>query len=363
MMPTAGSIESSFSIAAGADHVAGDADVLRVDRCYVAGARRSDFAHAGGVGQQFELVERLRIAALRRHHLLELLVRRPIHQVLLGHQARLFQRGRLLAEEDHARGQFQRELGQVGGPRILQGLRRFHDLERVADGVAQRLVHVGDQRLHLLIHAAADPDHGLRQAAGVHLRLHESAGAHFDIQHQRIDALGELLRHDRRRNQRDRFHRRRHITQRVQLAVRRHQPLGLPDEAQAEFGELLLEFLRAEIGAEARNRFQFIQRAAGMPERAARHHRHHDSRGRGQRRHDEAGLVAHAAGGMFVHFDARNARKIDGVAGMQHALRQAADLAVSHPREVDGHQERRHLVVGNLTVGVSVYQELDLFRR
>ena len=82
---------------------------------------------------------------------------------------------RLLAQENHARGQFQRELGQVGRPRILQGLRRFHDLQRVADGVAQRLVHVRDQRLHLLVHAAADAHHRLRQPARVHLRLHEGA--------------------------------------------------------------------------------------------------------------------------------------------------------------------------------------------
>ena len=71
----------------------------------------------------------------------------------------------------------------------------------------------------------------------------------------------------------------------------------------------LPEFLRGQIGAEARNRFQLVQRAAGVPERAARHHRHHDSRGRRQRRHDEAGLIAHAAGGVFVHLHAGNAER------------------------------------------------------
>ncbi len=127
-----------------------------------------------------------------------------------------------------------RKLGEIGGPGVLQRLRRLHHFQRVADGVAQRLVHVGDQRLHFLVHAAADAHHGLRQAARIHLLLHERAAADLHVQHQRVHAFGQLLRHDGGGDQRDGFHRRGDVAQRVQLAVGGRQPVGLADEAQAQ---------------------------------------------------------------------------------------------------------------------------------
>ena len=48
--------------------------------------------------------------------------------------------------------------------------------KRVAHRVAQRLIHVGDQRLHALIHAPPDAHHHLRQPPRVHLFFHERAG-------------------------------------------------------------------------------------------------------------------------------------------------------------------------------------------
>ena len=38
---------------------------------------------------------------------------------------------------------------------------------------------------------------------------------------------------------------------------------------------------------------------------------HHDARRRRQRRRDQAGFIAHAAGGVFVHFHAGNRREVD----------------------------------------------------
>ena len=63
-----------------------------VDGADVARARRSDFARAGGVGQQLEAVQHLRIAALRRDHFLQLAVARAIQQLLLRQLARFFER-------------------------------------------------------------------------------------------------------------------------------------------------------------------------------------------------------------------------------------------------------------------------------
>jgi hypothetical protein len=65
-----------------------------------------------------------------------------------------------------------------------------------------------------------------------------------------------------------------------------------------------LEFVDGEIGAEAGDGLEFVERAAGVTQRAAGDHRHHDARRRGQRSRDQAGLVADAAGGVLVHLDA-----------------------------------------------------------
>ena len=75
----------------------------------------------------------------------------------------------LFAEEDHARGEFERDAREVRGTGVLQGLGDFHDFQCVADGVAERLVHVGDQRLSAEVGAAGDGHHHLGQTAGVDL--------------------------------------------------------------------------------------------------------------------------------------------------------------------------------------------------
>src|SRR5215831_2576886 len=351
-----------LAVAARADHVAGDADILGVDSGYVSAARRGNFTHARGVWQQLELVQGLRIAALCLHRLLELFVSGAIDQVFLGRAPRFIQRRNLLPKEDHAGGEFEGKFGEVRWTRILERLRRLHDFERVADGVAERLVHVRDQRLDLLIHAPADADHRLRQASRVDLFLHECAATDFDIQHQRVDTLRQFLRHDRRGDERDRLDGGGDVAQGVEFAVGGSEMVALADEGEPDLGELIAKFVDGEIGAEARNRFEFVQRAAGVAERASGHHGHHDT-GRGcQRSDDEAGFVAHAAGGMLVDFDSGNRGEIHAIARAQHAFGEAADLAVGHPREESGHQKRRHLVVGDFTTGVPVHQKTDLFR-
>src|SRR5215831_13929624 len=53
-----------LAVAARADHVAGDSDIFGVDRGDISAPWRCDLAHARGIGQQFELVQGLRIATL-----------------------------------------------------------------------------------------------------------------------------------------------------------------------------------------------------------------------------------------------------------------------------------------------------------
>ena len=104
------------------------------------------------------------------------------------------------------------------------------------------------------------------------------------------------------------------IAQGVELAVGGRELIGLADEAQPELAELRLELIDREIGAEAGNGLQLIQRAAGMAERAAGHHRNDDARRRGQWRDNEAGLIADAAGGVLVDLHAGDIGEIHGFA-------------------------------------------------
>jgi hypothetical protein len=51
--------------------------------------------------------------------------------------------------------------------RAAENLQALGHFQAVADGAAQRLVHVGDERGHFLAHAPAGIDHHLGQMFGV----------------------------------------------------------------------------------------------------------------------------------------------------------------------------------------------------
>ena len=222
--------------------------------------------------------------------------------------------------KDHAGREFKRETSQIHRAGILQGLRNFHHFERIADGKAERLIHIGDQRLHLTVETAANAHHHLRQAPGFHLTFHEGARAHLYVEHDRIQAHGDLLRHDRTGNQRNAFHRRRRIAQRVQLAVRGRDLRRLANKRQTGFPQLCFEFLNRQTGAETGNRFQLVQRATGMAQGAARDHRHNHAGRRCQRSRNQTRLVAYATRGVLVHLRARDVRKVDGDAAGDHRV-------------------------------------------
>ena len=110
----------------------------------------------------------------------------------------------------------------------LQQLDRLGDVERVPDGVAERLRHVGDGDAGAAAPAAWP---GRRQAiarrsasSAVFMKAPEP-GLHVEQDQVGLDR--ELLRHHARRDQRDRRHRRRGVAQRVERAVGRHEVRGL----------------------------------------------------------------------------------------------------------------------------------------
>ena len=194
------------------------------------------------------------------------------------------------------------------------------------------------------------------------LTLNERASAHFHIQNMGVDALGQLLRHDRRGDQRYAFHGAGGIAQRVNQTIGRRQLRRLTGERQPDLGNLRLDLIHRQIRAETGNGFQFIQRATGKAQCPAADHR--DLRaGRGRDRgRNQAGFVAHATGRVLVHLQARNIGQVQGLAAAEHQLRHRPHFLVRHPRKERGHQECRHLVVGNFPASIPIHKKRKLFR-
>ena len=167
---------------------------------------------------------------------------------------------------------------------------------------------------------SASADERIGQRARVVLARHERAAAGLHVEHERIDALGDLLAQDRGADQRQALDGRRHVAQRIQRAVGRRHLVGLADERASEIGDLRTELVEREPGPEAADAFELVERAARVPEPAARHHRHRHAERSDDGRDDQRGLVADTAGAVLVDLDAR-ARRTD---------RRARRIAPSH---------------------------------
>ncbi len=104
---------------------------------------------------------------------------------------------RLSGEGKHLGGKSQGQLADIRRAAAGEHLDRFAHLVRVADGEAERHVHVGDER------GGRDPGilpqlhHHPGQLARVLEVLEERARAELHVEHQRGRALRDLLAHDR----------------------------------------------------------------------------------------------------------------------------------------------------------------------
>ena len=94
------------------------------------------------------IVENARIAALRLNHVEEDAERGAVHQRLLCARVACFRSFSLAAKVNHPSGQNQGELSQILAlrrPLASQQIHRLDQLDPVARGAPQRLVHVGQQ--------------------------------------------------------------------------------------------------------------------------------------------------------------------------------------------------------------------------
>ncbi len=124
----------------------------------------------------------------------------------------------------------------------------------------------------------------------------------------------------------------------------------------------VFELFRGEVGANARNGFELVERAAGVARARAR---------------TMVGTTtpAAAASGATMKLvlsptppveclstlTPSIAERSTRLAGPHHAFGQPADLAVGHAREEDGHKKCRHLVVGYVAARVPIHQVRNLF--
>ena len=114
-----------------------------------------------------------------------------------------------------------------------------------------------------------------------------------------------------------------------------------------------------EIGAEAGDRFELVERAAGGAEAAAGDHRHLQIAAGQERRERQRDLVADAAGRVLVDLRRLAGRPLERHARMQHVLGERGDLGDRHAAQVNGHRPGRHLVVGHVAADVAVDERTD----
>ena len=157
-------------------------------------------------------------------HAAEALGRGAARQRLADLALALVEIGRDAAEDQHLGAEREHDLVHALLAPVAREMRDgVMGLERIAGGIRERLVHVGEERRCRQPRAIRHMD----EAFGKLLRLvearHEGAGAPFHVEHQAAEARGELLREDRGGDEIDRFDRRGDVANRIEALVGRRE--------------------------------------------------------------------------------------------------------------------------------------------
>ena len=189
---------------------------------------------------------------------------------------------------------------------------------------------------------------------------HERPGAHLHVEHERLGALGNLLRHDRAGDERDRLHSSGHVAERVELAVGGGEAgTGGADDASHPL-ELCPDLLVGELGPPAGNGLQLVEGAACVAEAPARQLRDGRAAGCHERSQDERHLVADATRRVLVDGRARKSLEVHPVSGADDRARPPRELGDREPAPEDGHEQRGDLLVGDRALDVGADDPVDL---
>src|ERR671922_39062 len=152
------------------------------------------------------------------------------------------------------------------------------------------------------------------------------------------------------------------VGQGEQARCRVQDELGrLTDDREPDLAYLVDELVQAELDAEARDRLELVECPSRVSEAAAAHLPERHAAGGDDRADGDRRLVADAARRVLVdHLAAERAREVDRLAAPDHRVGERERLRAGQPAEVDGHAERRHLVVGHLPAGVAEDEVGDL---
>ena len=191
--------------------------------------------------------------------------------------------------------------------------------------------------------------------------LHEGAGADLDVEHERAGALGDLLAHDRRRDQRDGLDRARDVAQRVQLLVGRGEAVAGRADDRADVLELRASSRRCDSAARQPGIDSSLSSVPPVWPRP---------------RPDSCGTATpHAAtsgaSGSVILSPTPPVECLSAVGrdSPEKSIRSprgdhrggpAGDLAPVHAVEQDRHRQRRHLLVGDDAARVGVDHPVDL---
>ncbi|CCK00901.1 hypothetical protein BN129_1453 [Cronobacter sakazakii 701] len=322
------------------------------------------FAERGRGQVALVVVDKIRRAALRRHHTPENLRRLAVVQHLLQLRARFSLIFRKPPGEQHLDAQRHRHFQQTRVAVIAgQEPHRLADFHRVTGAGGQHFVHIGQQCGRAHARTVRHANDRLRQFFRERISRHKCPAAHFHVHHQRVQPFGEFFREDRSGDKRNRIDGRGDITRRIEAFIRRCQRVGLANYRHADVFNNVAKAVVVRENIKPRNRFQFIEGAAGVTQSAPGNHRNVTAAGRDHRAQHQRGHVAHAAGGVFIHDRAVEVQAfpVQHGAGITHRHRQRDSLRHGHVVKENRHRQRGDLAFGHSVIANAVNKKADLF--
>ena len=171
-------------------------------RLFSGGGRRRNAGvpplRAARSGRDDELRGRRR-GCLEGGHLEEVFVGGAVGEELVGEEGAGFGGWGFAAEVEHVAGEDGRELDEVGGHGVadaFEDVDALPDFDPVAGEAAEGLVHGGEEGNGAGAGELSGFDHEAGEELGVVVFGHEGAGAGFYVEHEGVEACGELLAHD-----------------------------------------------------------------------------------------------------------------------------------------------------------------------